>query len=33
MYLFIEKGLRGGEQYMNNYDPTKPSIYVYRTLV
>ena len=33
MYLFIEKGLRGGEQYMNNYDSTKPSIYVYRTLI
>ena len=41
MYLFIEKGLRGGvsyiakrsseanNKYMNNYDPTKPLIYIY----
>ena len=40
MYLFIEKGLRGGisyiakryakanNKYMKNYDPTKPSIYI-----
>ena len=40
MYLFIEKGLRGGiydiakryakanNKYMNNYDPTKPSMYI-----
>ena len=40
IYLFIEKGLRGGisyiakryakanNKYMKNYDPTKPSIYV-----
>ena len=40
MYLFIEKGLRGGisyiakiydkanSKYMKNYDPTKPSIYI-----
>ena len=41
MYLFMEKGLRGGvsyiakryseanNKYMNNYDTTKPSIYMY----
>ena len=40
MYLFIEKGLRGGisyiakryseanNKYMKNYDPTKPSKYI-----
>ena len=40
MYLFIEKGLRGGisyiaksyckenKKYMKNYDPTKSSIYI-----
>ena len=40
MYLFIEKGLKGGvsyiakryseanNKYMKNYDPTKPSIYI-----
>ena len=40
MYLFIEKGLRGGisyiaeryseanNKYMKNYDFTKPSIYI-----
>ena len=40
MYLFLEKGLRGGisyiakryakanNKYMKNYDPTKPSIYI-----
>ena len=40
MYLFIEKGLRGGisyiakrhsqanNKYMKNYDPTKPSEYI-----
>ena len=40
MYLFTEKGLRGGisyiteryskanNKYMKNYDPTKPSIYI-----
>ena len=40
MYLFIEKGLRGGisyitkkyakanNKYMKNYDPTKPSTYI-----
>ena len=45
MYLFVEKGLGGGvsyiakryseanNKYMNNYDPTKPSIYIYRTLL
>ena len=40
MYLFVEKGLRGGSssickryskadnKYMNNYDPTKPSKHI-----
>ena len=40
MYVFIEKGLRGGisyiakrysetnNKYMENYDSTKPSIYI-----
>ena len=29
MYLFIEKGLRGGISYIaKNYDPTKPSKYI-----
>ena len=40
MFLFIEKGLRGGisyiakryseanNKYMKNYDPTKPSKYI-----
>ena len=40
MYLFIEKGLRGGisyiakryskanNKYIKDYDPTKPSIYI-----
>ena len=44
MYLFIEKGLRRGisyiakryakanNKYMKDYDPTKPSKYIYRTL-
>ena len=45
MYLFIEKGLRRGisyiakryakanNKYMKDYDPTKPSKYIYRTLI
>ena len=45
MYVFIEKGLRGGiyyitkryvkanNKYMKDYDPTKPSKYIYRTLI
>ena len=45
MYLFIKKRLRGAisyiakryakanNKYTKNCDPTKPSIYIYRTLI